>query len=82
MKKKDTIDIVKRMHKLYLKKYEEACIFREHDKAIMYQGHLNALEHLLIDAGEGSLVNQRRLRVEERRNKIVKLWSVETSEDE
>lgn len=71
---REVVEEIERMHELYLKKYEEACVFREHDKAIMYNGHLNALEHLLINAGQGHLVNQRRSKVEERRNKMVELW--------
>ena len=65
---------VKRLYSLYLQKYEDACVWREHEKAINYNGHCSALEHVLIEAGEGSWVNEQRAKMEERRNKITDLW--------
>jgi hypothetical protein len=70
----DTLLLVRRLHKLYLEKYELSCVYREHEKAIRCNGNLNALEHILIDADEGDLVNQRRAEVEDRRNKLLALW--------
>lgn len=65
---------IKRLYKLYLDKYESACMWREHEKAIRMNGNLNALEHVLIEAGEGDWVSQQRSKVEERRNKVLELW--------
>lgn len=65
---------IKRLYSLYLGKYEDACVWRQHERAITYNGHLNALEHVLIEAGEGSWVNEERAKMEDRRNKLVEAW--------
>lgn len=65
---------IKRLYSLYSGKYEDACVWRQHERAISYNGNLNALEHVLIEAGEGDWVNQQRSKVEDRRNKVLDLW--------
>ena len=71
-----TLMQVRSLHEVYLEKYEEACVYRQHADALYYQGHLAALEHIMMDAGkvETNLMNARRTIVEERRNKLLALW--------
>ena len=73
----DIVIQVERLHALYLEKYEHACVYRANDNAVRFEGALMALEHLLINMGKGSIISQRRSEVEERRNKMVKVFRKE-----
>ena len=68
------IEEIKMLFSHYLNKYETACVFREHDKAMMYHGTLNGLEHLLLQNKEGEWLHAQRQEMEDRRNKLVALW--------
>ncbi len=53
---RDTLKHVKIMYELYMEKYETACMYREHEKAIRYAGFYGALEQLLLGAKEHEFV--------------------------
>lgn len=71
---KETLERVKIMYKLYVDKYEEACIYRDNEKAIRYAGYWNGLELLLLGVKQDEFVQKIRNEVQERRNKVVELW--------
>ena len=62
------------LHALNLKKYEDACMWRQHADAIRHGGQVEALEHLLLIKGKMDIVNERNYQMEQRRNKVLELY--------
>lgn len=73
-KGEDMIEDIKRYYSYYLDKYEVACVFREHDKALQYQGVLLGLEQLLLKNKETEWPYEQKKKLDDRKKKLVDLY--------
>jgi hypothetical protein len=63
---------INRMHKIHLEKYEQACIYDDHAKAITNNGAVNVLEIQMIELGMADIMNERLKQVVKRRKERFK----------